>query len=39
MEKYGFLFYERGKYIDIYFFRKEENLLIEINSKMKLVLN
>lgn len=39
MEKYGFLFYERGKYIDIYFFRKEENLLIEINSKMKSALN
>lgn len=27
MEKYGFLFYERGKYIDIYFFRKEEKFI------------
>lgn len=24
MEKYGSLLYERGKYIDIYFFKKEE---------------
>lgn len=39
MEKYGSLLYERGKYIDIYFFRKEENPLIEINSKMKSALN